>query len=193
MAEWVSFLSDDALTRQDCAEQVEEFETMALEIFERMTANDEDDLHSDFHCSHQVAYLTLCDIVGHGVGFWSYADDYLGTTAKVCAEYSEFLRGRALVEQSILIEKAHELSDMMSMAESDRDAREKTEDAATDRFARLLLKKDHTPGDPETMLRVWRMATDTAQDYADNCNIRELRATMMRMAGYDVLTSLDSE
>ena len=68
-----------------------------------------------------------------------------------------------------------------------------TEDAATNRFARLLLKKDHTPGDPDTMLWAWRRATDMAQDYAKNCDPRELRATMMRMAGYDVLTSLDSE
>ena len=123
MIEWVSFLSDDALTREDCAEQVEEFETMALEVFERMTANNADDLHSDFHCSHQVAYLTLCEVVGYGVGFWSYADDYLGTTAKVCAEYSEFLRGRGDKEcPKELLQKAHELSDMISMAELDRDA-----------------------------------------------------------------------
>ena len=124
MIEWVSFLSDDALTREDCAEQVEEFETMALEVFERMTANNAEDLHSDFHCSHQVAYLTLCEVVGYGVGFWSYADDYLGTTAKVCAEYSEFLRGRGDKEcPKELLQKAHELSDMISMAELDRDAR----------------------------------------------------------------------
>ena len=194
MVGWISFLSGDALTREECAEQVEEFETMALEVFERVTAKHSEDLHSDFYCPHLIAYLTLCEVVGHGVGFWSHACDYFGTTAKVCAEYSEFLRDRGSEDcPPELLEKAQELSDMMSMAESDRGARGKTVDAATSRFTQILLKKGHTPGDPESMLRVWRMATHIALDYAENCDIRELRATMMGMAGYDVLTSLDSE
>ena len=88
---WVEFLSDDAVSRaHNCVEQ---FESEAFEQFEKFAEeNDFKDVNSDCDNIFWIAYLTFCDLVGHGTGFWCRADDYTDHTKELFLRFHKHLK-----------------------------------------------------------------------------------------------------
>ena len=101
MDEWVNFLAGTPDIPSDVQERlkplIEVFTKVSADHFDRFLESKGMD-RDNFGGRHpmddnNVAYLSFCTLVGHGVGFWSESMDYADDSAEslALAEYSDLI------------------------------------------------------------------------------------------------------
>ena len=109
--EWVEFLTDGDMCADD-VDGLSVFLTLAWETWHTYTCDGGliDRLPDPLDDPHYIAYLTLCEAVGHGTGFWCKGLDLKDPDdSRAVVAYSEFLEG-----QATLIDMAHDINDQLA-------------------------------------------------------------------------------